>query len=395
MPLITFFGLGNILGAGIYVLIGKVVAHAGVYAPISFILSALLACITAFTYAELSARFPFSAGEAVYVQKGLGRDTLAAMVGILIMAAGVVSAATIVRGAAGYLELFVAVPQVAALLVLVVLLGGLAAWGIAQSVTVVALITLVEIAGLLLIVWVGLPGLAAQPGRILDTGNPALGDAWPGIMAGAFLAFYAFIGFEDMVNVAEEVRDPERNMPRAILLALAASTALYLGVALVAVANAPVSVLGSSEAPLASLYQQATGEDPVAITLIAMVAVLNGALIQIIMVSRVAYGMARKRWLPGLFGRINPRTRTPLAATFTVSCLVLTMALWAQTETLAKATSFFLLVVFALTNLALWRLKREGDQPPGIIKVPSWVPGLGFVASLAFVAAQAIMDILG
>jgi amino acid transporter len=149
LPLIMFYGLGNILGAGIYVLIGQVVAHAGGFAPLSFLLASLLACLTAFSYAELSARYPQSAGEAVYVQEGLGLPALSVMVGLLIVLAGVVSAATILRGFTGYLQVFLPVPEAPSILLLVLLLGGLAAWGIAESVRVAALITVVEIAGLL------------------------------------------------------------------------------------------------------------------------------------------------------------------------------------------------------------------------------------------------------
>ena len=393
LPLITFYGLGNILGAGIYVLIGKVVAHAGVFAPLSFVLAALLACLTAFTYAELAARYPLSAGEAVYVKHGLGLEALAALVGGLIVIAGIVSAATILRGAAGYLQVFFALPEALLLPAMVGLLGGLAAWGVTQSVLAAGLFTVLEIGGLLLIVGVGLPALGTTAPALDDLARLPAIDAWPGIMVGAFLAFYAFIGFEDMVNVAEEVRRPERNLPRAILLALAVSSLLYLGVALVAIGVMPAALLAESEAPLALLYQHVTGRDPVLITTIGVLAVINGALIQIIMVSRVAYGMSRERWLPRAFGRIHPRTRTPLIATALVSALVLLMALWAQTETLAKAASYLLLLVFSLANLALWRLKRTRPQPADIIDVPCWVPVAGGIASLAFVLIQGGIDL--
>ncbi|MDH3559407.1 MAG: amino acid permease [Gammaproteobacteria bacterium] len=394
LPLITFYGLGNILGAGIYVLIGKVVAVAGVFAPVSFLLAALLAGLTAFTYAELSARFPLSAGEAVYIQEGIGIQAVSALVGLLIILAGVVSAATILRGFTGYLQIFVAVPGSVAILLLVVLLGGLAAWGISESVRVAALITVVEIAGLLLIIWVAAPGLAAaQPARV-DFSPLAGMAAWHGIFIGGFLAFYAFIGFEDMVNVAEEVQHPGSNLPRAILSALAISTLLYFLVALAAVTAVPVDRLAADAAPLAFIYQYTTGRDPVVITLIGMFAVINGALIQIIMAARVCYGMSRKHWLPAVFARVNRVTRTPVIATVAVSLLVLTMALWLPIETLAKATSYFLLIVFVLVNLALWRLKLAAGHPQGIIRVPLWVPVTGFFASAAFVVVQALIDVL-
>ena len=393
LSLTTLYGLGNILGAGIYVLVGKVVAHAGVFAPLSFLVASLLACLTAFTYAELSARYPLSAGEAVYVQRGLGIRTVSALVGLLIIFAGMVSAATILRGFTGYLQVFVPVPEFAAILVLAVVLGGLAAWGITESVAVAAFITVLEIVGLLMIIVVAAPDTLGGQGLPQDFSPLLEGGTWFGIFAGGFLAFYAFIGFEDMVNVAEEVREPRRNLPRALLLSLAIASVLYFLVALVAIGSVPASLLAGSDAPLADLYQTVTGREPVVITLIGMFAVINGALIQIIMASRVCYGMSRQQWLPALFGRVSARTRTPLLATAVVSLVVLGLALWFPIETLAKATSYFLLLVFSLVNLSLWRLKRGGDQPADILRVPAWVPATGFLASFLFVVIQVILDV--
>ena len=394
LSLTTFYGLGNILGAGIYVLIGQVVAHAGGFAPLSFLLASLLAGLTAFSYAELSARYPFSAGEAVYVMEGLGLAKLSALVGLLIVLAGVVSAATVLRGFTGYLQVFVPVPVAPAIVLMVLLLGGLAAWGIAESVRVAALVTLVEIGGLLLVLYVAAPVVLATGPAWPDFAPLQTGGAWYGIFLGGFLAFYAFIGFEDMVNVAEEVRQPERNLPRAILLALLVATLLYFLVALAAVTAVPGDRLAASEAPLAWFYQYLTGREPVLITLISMFAVVNGALIQIIMSSRVCYGMAGRHWLPAVFGRVNARTRTPLVATLVVSLLVLVMALWLPIGTLAKSTSYFLLLVFALVNLSLWRLKRSSPPAAGIIQVPLWVPAAGCVTSTVFVAVQGLLDLL-
>ena len=394
LSLTTLYGLGNILGAGIYVLIGQVVAHAGGFAPLSFLLASLLACLTAFSYAELAARYPLSAGEAVYVQEGIGLAALSALVGLLIVLAGVVSAATVLRGFTGYLQVFLPVPAAPAILLMVVMLGGLAAWGIAESVRVAALVTVIEIAGLLLVLSVAAPVMLEGGLSMPDFTPLQTGGAWYGIFLGGFLAFYAFIGFEDMVNVAEEVRQPERNLPRAILLALLVATLLYFLVALAAVTTVPADRLAASDAPLAWFYQYLTGREPVVITLISMFAVVNGALIQIIMSSRVCYGMAGRHWLPAVFGRVNARTRTPLFATLIVSVMVLVMALWLPIGTLAKSTSYFLLLVFALVNLSLWRLKRSSPAPANIIQVPLWVPAAGCVASTVFVAVQALIDLL-
>lgn len=392
LPLITFYGLGNILGAGIYVLIGKVAGHAGLFAPLSFVLASVLAGLTAFSYAELSARFPLSAGEAVYVQKGLGVRWIAAVVGLLIIFSGCVSSATILRGFVGYLQVFLPAHEAMVLPLIALLLGGLAAWGITQSVSIAALFTVVEVFGLLLIIGVGAPELGALQSLPVDVAELGQIDTWIGIAVGSFLAFYAFIGFEDMVNVAEEVRHPERTMPRAILLTLAFSTLLYIAVALVALSTLPPSELAGSEAPLAAIYERLTGREPLVITLIGMFAVINGALIQMIMASRVIYGMADRGWLPRLLGHIHPATRTPIVATVLIAGLVLVLALSGTTEALAKATSYALLMVFGLANLSLWRIKRRQVHPPGIIHIPRWVPAMAFIASLAVILIQLTID---
>ena len=393
LPLLTLYGLGNILGAGIYVLIGKVVANAGQYAPLSFLAASMLAGLTAFTYAELSSRYPLSAGEAVYMQAGFNRKLLSSTVGLLIILAGIVSAAAISRGFVGYFQQFVPLSETLVIVLLVSVLGALAAWGIVESVWVAALLALVGVFGLLLVLWV-----AAPAGEVIVevlhsmTTSIALHD-WNGIMLGGILAFYAYIGFEDMVNVAEEVRNPVINLPRAILIALVISTLLYMAIALVAITSVPVAELATSDAPLAFIYQRATGNAPTVISIIAMFAVVNGALIQIIMASRVCYGLSRQGWLPPMFSRVNQTTRTPLVSTLLVSLSILIMALWLPVETLARGASLLLLMVFSLVNLALWRIKWRADAEPAGFSVPIWIPAAGFVSSTAFMGYQLLASI--
>jgi amino acid transporter len=388
LPLLTFYGLGTILGAGIYVLVGEVALSAGSYTPLAFLLAALLAAFSACSYAELSARFPISAGEAIYAQRAFGRTGLALTVGLMIVAIGVVSTATLVNGFVGYLQVFLALPAWLIIVLLVVTLSGLAMWGITESAWAAALTTLVELGGLLLILWVGWPVVELLP-TLQHMLHPSGGFATlVGVLGGAFVAFYAFIGFEDIVNVAEEVRDPSRTLPRAVLLALGISTTLYILIALVAVTLLAPEVLGASDAPLALVYQQATGREPVFITLISLSAVINGALIQIIMASRVLYGMAAQGWIPAVLARVNPSTRTPLRSTLLITVLILVLALWLPLLTLAEITSLITLVVFSLVNLSLWRIKRHDPRPPGIIVFPRWLPMAGFLFSFAFALFQ-------
>ena len=386
--LLVFYGLGNILGAGIYVLVGKVAGSAGLFAPVAFLVASLVAAFTALSYAELVARYPLSAGEAVYVQEGLGLQALSVLVGLLIVLMGAVSAATIARGFVGYLDVLIEVPDTAAITLLVIILGATAIWGIVESVRIAALVTLVELLGLVLVLMVAGDSLASIPRRVPELIPPMDPAIWQGILFGAFLAFYAFIGFEDMVNVAEEVHNPVRNVPLALLLALGLTTLLYAAVSLTAVLTVAPAQLAVSDAPLATVYAQATGSKPVALSIISIFAVVNGALIQIIMGSRLLYGMSRQGWLPALFGRIWHKTRTPVPATVATAATVLVLALWLPLVTLAKSTNFLVLAVFSLVNLSLLRIKWRNPGPTGLRVLPQWVPAGGVAASLGLLLFQ-------
>lgn len=379
LPLITFYGLGTIIGAGIYVLIGKVAGLAGMYAPFAFALAAIIAAFTAISYAELSARYPRSAGEAAYVEEAFHRRLLSGITGWSVVLIGIVSSATLANGFVGYLQVFVHTPHWLAIATLVIALGLLAAWGISQSVWVATLTTVLELFGLLLVLVLAGDGLTDLPHRWPELIPPLRVGAWLDIMLATFLAFYAFIGFEDMVNVAEEVKNPQRNLPLAIFIALIATTVIYVLIALVAVLAMTPEALARSDAPLVSLIEHSGHQSVVSgIGLIGLVAVTNGALIQIIMASRVVYGMARQGIAPMAFAAVNARTQTPIRATLAVALVILLLALWLPLVKLAEATSFITLIVFALINLALWRLKVRAPHPPGIVRYPLWVPITGF-----------------
>ncbi|ADE16150.1 amino acid permease-associated region [Nitrosococcus halophilus Nc 4] len=390
LPLLTFYGLGNILGAGIYVLMGKVVGAAGYFAPLAFFLASLVATFTALSYAEFASRHPHSAGEAVYLYEGFQWRFLSVLVGLLIALAGMVSAATMAKGFAGYFQLFFDLSPGLIMPGLLLLLGGIALWSIRESVRLIAVITLLEAGGLVLLLWVSRGSLSTLPENLPKLLSLSQGENWQGIIAGAFLAFYAYIGFEDMVNVAEEVKQAPRNLPLGIFFALIASTILYASVALVAVLSIEPAVLGQSDAPLALLYTSATGASPTIISLIGMVAVINGALIQLIMASRILYGMSRQGWLPVFLGYIHPQTHTPWPATLLVTGLIILLALLFPLVTLAAITSGLILVVFSLVNLALWRVKRRTPHPPGARTFPLWVPIAGFCFSLGLLLAQLV-----
>ena len=395
LPLITFYGLGNILGAGIYVLVGKVAGEAGYFAPLSFLIASIIAAISAFAYAELSSRYPVSAGEAVYIHEGFGLQKLSLLVGLMITLAGILSAAAIAHGFAGYMQVFFDLPRWLVITVLLLMLGCLTAWGINQSVKAAALLTLAEVAGLLLIIYVGgdkliASGHLSEQVHLLDQTGLSQHFSMVGIFSGAFLAFYAYIGFEDMVNIAEEVKNPQHNMPIAILWCVIISTLLYSAVTLVSISVVTPAELALSDAPLALVYTEATGKAPMVITIIGIFAVINGALIQLIMSSRLLYGMANRQWLPEFLSTINPTTRTPINSTIVTVALMLFFALVFQIVALAEFTSYLVLMVFALVNLALIKIKKKQPAPVGVIVFSVWLPRLGFLTAVSFLLIKVL-----
>jgi amino acid transporter len=235
-----------------------------------------------------------------------------------------------------------------------------------------SVMTLIEVGGLLLLI---LAGMASGPELItrLPEVLPPVGDAGviAGLMGTVMLAVFAFIGFESLANVAEEVRDPQRTLPRAIFLTLALSTLLYVLVVWVALVAVPREELAQSKAPLALVFERLTGASPRTMSLIAIVATLNGIIVQVIMSSRVLYGLARQGELPAFFGAVNSATRTPLNATAVTTALVLVFAVLLPLHHLADLTSRITLVVFALVNLALIRIKALGGRHR---PAPTWPP---------------------
>ena len=386
LPLLALYGLGSIVGAGIYVLVGEVAGLAGMYAPAAFLTAALIAAFTGLSYAELSARLPRSAGEAVYVRAAFGRDWLANATGWAIVLTGIVSSATLASGIAGYAGLFLDWPAPVITAVFVLTLGTLACWGMHQSAWAAAAMTVLSILGLLLVAVAASDAVATVPSRWRDLLPPPEWGAWQGIVLGSFLAFYAFIGFEDIVNVAEEVRDPERTLPAAILLALVGATLLYALIAVTAVVSAPAAELAASPAPLVTIVGEGSWLSAPVIAAFSAVAITNSVLPQLIMGSRVVYGLACQGAAPALFARVNDRTHTPLAATVTIMLCILFMATFVPLVTLAKITSFVVLVIFTLVNLAALALKLR--RVPGPVHFPVWVSATGAVLCVLLVAAE-------
>lgn len=394
--MLTLYGLGTILGAGIYVLVGKVALYAGVYAPIAFLLAALLAGLTGYSYAALSSRHPKSAGEAVYVQEAFGLTWISTTVGWMVVLTGVVSAATVTNGFVGYLQVFIDITDFWAITLLLLSMTALAVWGVNESVMVTAITTAFGIIGLFLIVAFSMPTLMTLPEHLPTLTPPLEGDIWFGILLGAFLAFYAFIGFEDMVNMAEEVKSPETTLPKAIFAAIVVSSLLYYLIALVAVLQLPLDELIACKAPMADIMHQHSQQAAWFISLISLAAVVNGALVQIIMGSRVLYGMGKQSLAPKWLASIHSTRQTPYVATLLIGFVVWILATSLNLATLAKITSFIILVVFLLVNLSLIRLMRNETAPPtNAMTVKIWVPYLAAMMCLLFLGVQTYQMING
>ncbi|MEQ9259139.1 MAG: amino acid permease [Roseovarius sp.] len=374
LPLLTAYGVGVMVGAGIYVLVGAVASQAGAWAPLSFILAGLIAAPTALSYAEFSTRLPEAAGEAAYVAHGLRMDWLGVLVGVAIVLAGTISAAAVLRGGAGYLALATGLPQELLAVVLGLGLVAVALAGVLESLALAAIFTGIEILGLVLVMHAG---WLAEPVVTVAELPPI---AFPGLAAGAVLAFFAFIGFEDIVNMAEEVEDPERVMPRAILIALLITSLLYALVAVAAVRAVPLADLAQSEQPLALVWQAGHGGSAAFLALIAVAAAMNGVLAQIVMAARVLFGLGRRTPAFAIFHHAHERLGTPVLATCLVGAMLLPAALTLPVAELASATSALLLGVFVLVNAALLAVKR--GAPPARFNVPAAVPAFGLLGSL-------------
>ncbi len=382
MGLLTFYGVGVMVGAGIYVLIGTIAGMAGALTPLAFLAAGIVAALSAFSFAELSARIPESAGEAAYTEEAFGLPPLSMLVGLAVIAVGLVSAAAILKGGAGYVLGLIDLPRVPLELGILAVLTAIAVAGVVESLSFAALLTLAEIVGLLAVTAAGFLAPPVMPiGEMF--GTAVTGSSIAVILPAALLAFFAFVGFEDMVNMAEETLEPERTMPRAIFLAVAITTALYALVAIAALRAVDASALAESERPLALVFTAGTGLSDTTIVLIASLATLNGVLVQIVMASRVLYGLGRRQPVFEMFARLHPRLRTPVRATVVSAVIIAALSLAAPIGTLAEMTSIILLGIFIVMNVALLVLKRRGPPPLGAPDTPRVIPVLAIISAVA------------
>ena len=385
--LLFLFVLGDMLGGGIYTLVGKVGAETGGAIWVAFLAAFVLAGLTAFAYVELVTKYPQAAGTALYADRAFGIPFLTFMVGFAVMASGVTSAGTLARGFGGdYLSAFVDLPIALVALVFIVLIALINLRGILESVAANAAFTLIEVAGLLLIVVIGALALGAgeaEPARVLEF-KPGTSPV-VAVLAGTGLAFYALIGFEDSVNVAEETRNPRRAFPRALFGGLVVAGVIYVLVALTASMVVDTARLAGSDGPLLEVVRVgAPAVPPTLFAGIALFAVANSALINMVMASRLVYGMADRGLVPRVFARLLPGRRTPWAAIAFTTLLAGILIVTGDLEDLADTTVMLLLVVFVVVNVSVLVLRRDRVEHEHF-RAPAVLPVLGAIAAAVLI----------
>ncbi|HWK65789.1 MAG TPA: amino acid permease [Rhizobiaceae bacterium] len=379
----VLYGVGVTIGAGIYVLVGVAAGRSGMYAPLGFLIAAVAMGLTAASFAELGTRMPVSASEAAYVEAAFGRRWLTTAMGLLVVVTATISAATIAAGSVGYIGIFVPLPTHWIIIGVVLSMGAVSCLATTQSIMFAGVMTLIEVGGLVLIITAG----AGQDGDVitrLPEMIPSAFDsvAWAAIGGTTLIAVFAFIGFEHLVNIAEELKEPNHTLPRALFITLGVTAVLYMLVIWISVVAVPPAELASSPAPLALVFQRLTGLPLFYMSLIAVVATLNGIVVHMIMIARVLYGLASQGNLPKHLAHVNQTTRTPIVATgyAVVAILILTIAV--SLDGLADLASQGTLIIFAAINLALIVIKaRNEDAPTGVFLCPRWMPYAGLISS--------------
>jgi amino acid transporter len=383
--LLLLFIVGDMLGGGIYALVGEVGGEVGGAIWVPFLVAFVLALLTAFAYAELVTKYPYAAGAALYTNRAFKVPFLTFMVAFAVMASGITSAATLATGFAGeYFAQFVDLPVLLVSLAFIIVVALVNLRGISESVKANAVFTVIEVVGLLLIVAIGVAALGggdAEPGRALEFKEGT--SMFAAITAGTTLAFYALIGFEDSVNVAEETKEPQRAFPKALFGGLAIAGTLYLLVTLAATMVVPTEQLvGSEGAPLLEVVREGPFGVPLEVfSAIALFALANGALINMIMASRLVYGMSDQGIVPRLFSRVLPGRRTPWAAIVFTTVLAMILISVGELDTLADTTVMLLLVVFVIVNVCVLVLRREPVDHDHF-RTPLVIPILGAAISL-------------
>ncbi|WP_217184957.1 APC family permease [Streptomyces sp. AC495_CC817] len=389
-PLLYAFILGDVLGAGIYALMGVLSEKAGgmLWAPL--ILALLLALLTAGSYAELVTKYPKAGGAAVFAERAFRSRTVSFLVGFSMLAAGVTSAAGLAIAFAGdYLRTFIDLPTIPVAIVFLAIVAALNARGVRESLGANLVMTAIELSGLVIVivvVGVFLGGGGGDLSRV--TAAPEGTPVALAVLSGAVIAYYSFVGFETSANLIEEVRSPSRTYPRALFGALLTAGAVYVLVGVASAAALPPADLQESSGPLLAVVE-ATGISVPSwlFSLIALIAVANGALLTMIMTSRLTYGMSEQGLLPEVLSRVLPRRRTPWVAIVATTAIAMLLALVGDLATLAETVVLLLLIVFLSANVSVLVLRRDQVEHDHF-RVWTVVPVLGIASCLLLMSQQ-------
>ena len=398
--LLLLFIVGDILGTGVYALTGQVAAEVGGAAWVPFLVAFVVATITAFSYLELVTKYPQAAGAALYTHKAFGIHFVTFIVAFVVMSSGITSASTASRAFAANLGKGFGLdigPGVIVLIALgfMLLVAAINFRGVGESVKANVVLTLVELSGLLLVILVGLFAIfggEADFSRVVAFDTPDDKNVFLAVTTATSLAFFAMVGFEDSVNMAEETKEPAKIFPKIMLTGLGITGLIYVLVSIAAVALVPVGDLAGSDTPLVLVVEAGAPNLPISdiLPFISMFAVANSALINMLMASRLIYGMAKQRVLPPVLGKVHPGRRTPWVAIIFTTLLafaLITYVSYANEDAIAVlggTTALLLLAVFAVVNVAVLVLRKD-PAPEGAFRAPSALPVIGAIACLYLV----------
>ena len=401
--LLLLFIVGDILGTGVYALTGDVAAEVGGAAWLPFLVAFLIAMVTAFSYLELVTKYPQAAGAALYTHKAFGIHFATFRVAFIVMCSGITSASTASRFFAsnffkGFGIDWGTAGIVGVALFFMIAVAAVNLRGVGESVKLNVVLTIVEISGLMLVIFVGFwaftQGGDVDFSRVIAFETAADKNAFLAVTTATSLAFFAMVGFEDSVNMAEETKDPVKIFPKMLLTGLGIAGVVYIVVAIVAVALVPIGTLEASETPLVEVVKAGAPGLPIEkiLPFISMFAVANTALINMLMASRLIYGMAKQHVLPPVLGVVHASRRTPwVAILFTTTIafgLIIYVTAFANADAisvLGGTTSLLLLAVFAVVNVAVLVLRSDVQAGGNHFKTPTWLPVVGFVTSLYLV----------
>ena len=362
LPAVAISGIGIILGAGVYALIGEAAYLSGNALWLSFLFSALIAAFTGLSYMELSSMFTEASAEYGYTSRSFGGPP-EFIIGAMVILSGIVGASTVALGFAGYFSTFTGFPLLPVACGILVLLSLVIFAGIKESAAVAIVFTLIEAGGIVGMILIGLPYIGS-----VDYLAMPLGIA--GVFQASALIFFAYQGFEEIVKLSEETMEPERTIPKGLLIAIVITVILYIAVSISIVSIAGYEAVAGSKNPFAMIAERSFAGGGVVFTIIALFATANTALLMMLASSRIMYGMAKKNRLPQVFARVNPRTRTPLWSGVAVLFASLLFLIPGNIRDVALIANFTLFITFAVINAAVISLRFKMPEKERPYRVP-------------------------